>query len=214
MELPYPIFNEGGKVICQLCGKPFLVISPSHLKKYHGVTFEQYKLRFGNNFSSKEFVTKMKYGKYKDKMKDPENDIIIGDDIQIIDEPVIEDDFDVAKVLEKTLKDKDPITKIRRQFLDRLRFHFANMRENYVVNDHTIGGVLKYEYITDFCDPILRIIVDFPQTFWHNVDSYYDLMKNRKLEEDGWMIITVLGRSPSFEDVDRAVREAMIVKSK
>lgn len=212
MELPYPTFDENGKVICQLCGKPFLVITPAHLKKHHGVTYEQYRVRFGENLSSQEFITKMKYGKFKGKML--ENEIQIGEDIQIVDEPVVEDDFDVSKVLEKTLKDKDPITKIRRQFLDRLRFHFVNMRENYVVNDFTIGGVLKYEYITDFCDPILKIIVDFPQTFWHNVDSYYDMMKNQKLEADGWMIIIVPGRSPSYEDVDKAVQAAMIAKRK
>lgn len=207
MELPYPIYDESGKVICQLCGKPFLVITPSHLKKYHGVTYEQYKVRFGDNLSTKEFITKMKYGKFKDLMT--ESDPQIGEDIQIIDEPVVEEEFEVSKIFEKNLKDKDPITKIRRQFLDRLRFHFVNIRENYVVNDFTVGGVLKYEYITDFCDPILKIIVDFPQTFWHNVDSYFDMMKNQKLETDGWMIITVPGKSPSFEDVDKAVRDAM-----
>jgi len=205
--LPFEPYDESGKVICQLCGKSFMVITPSHLKKFHSVTYDQYRARFGDYLSSKEFISKMKYGRMKGMLTTSEKEI--GDDITIVDEPVIEEDFNVGEILNTSVKDKDPITRIRKLYLDHLRIQFANMRENYVIREYTLGGDLKHEFITDFCDPVLKIVVDFPSTFWHNVDMYIDLSKMRKLQESNWMIITVPGRSPSLEEVTKYVNQAI-----
>jgi hypothetical protein len=210
--LPFEPYDENGKVICQLCGKPFLVITPAHLKKSHSVTYDQYRARFGEHLSSKEFVSKMKYGRMKGLLTTSEKDI--GDDIKIVDEPIIEEDFNAGEILNVEVKDKDPITRIRKLYLDHLRIQFANMRENYVIREYTIGGDLKYEYITDFCDPVLKIVVDFPFTFWHNVDMYIDLSKTRKLQENNWMVITIPGRSPSLEEVSVHVSKAILTMRK
>ena len=189
LMLPFKPYDENGKVICQLCGKPFIVITPSHLKKVHSVTYDQYRARFGEHLSSDEFTSKMKYGRMKGLFVT--NDKEMGNDIQIVDEPVVEPVFDVGEILNVSVKDKDPITKMRKVYLDHLRIRFSNVRENYVIQSFTLGGHLKYEYITDFCDPVLKIVIDFPSTFWHNVDIYRDLTKNRKLQEDNWFVITV-----------------------
>jgi uncharacterized Zn finger protein (UPF0148 family) len=37
-ELLYPLFDEKGKVVCQICGKSFLVISPTHLSIKHKIS--------------------------------------------------------------------------------------------------------------------------------------------------------------------------------
>jgi hypothetical protein len=210
--LPFTPYDENGKVICQLCGKPFIVITPSHLKKVHSVTYDQYRARFGEHLSSNEFTSKIKYGRMKDLLTTSESDI--GEDIRIVDEPVVEENFDIGEILNPTVKDGDPITKMRKPYLDHLRIQFSNMQVNYVIQEFTLGGHLKYSYITDFCDPVLKIIVDFPSTFWHNVDIYRDLTKNRKLEEDKWMIITVPGRSPSLAEVSACIEKSVLTKRK
>ena len=205
--LPYQTHNEQGKVICQLCGKPFTVITPSHLKKVHSVTYDQYRARFGDFLASEEFTAKIKYGRVKGLLAANEKEI--GEDIQIVDEPIIESDFNVSEILNVSVKDKDPMTKMRRLYLDHLRIQFANMRENYVIQEYALSGALKYEFITDFCDPVLKIIVDFPSSFFHNNDVYIDLAKNSKLKADNWMIITIPGRSPSLGEVDVQVKQAI-----
>lgn len=205
--LPHQPYNEQGKVICQLCGKPFTVITPSHLKKVHSVTYDQYRARFGDYLASEEFTAKIKYGRTKGLLATSEKEI--GEDIQIVDEPIVEDVFNVGEILSVGTKDKDPMTKMRKLYLDRLRVQFANMRENYVIQEYTLGGNLKYEFITDFCDPVLKIIVDFPSAFFHNNDVYIDLSKNNKLKADNWMIITISGRSPSLAEVDAQVQQAI-----
>ena len=45
-EYSYPLFDENGKVNCQICGKPFMVISPRHLSGKHKIQYGEYKLRF------------------------------------------------------------------------------------------------------------------------------------------------------------------------
>jgi hypothetical protein len=205
--LPFQPYNEQGKVICQLCGKPFTVITPSHLKKVHSVTYDQYRARFGDYLASEEFTAKIKYGRTKGLLATSEKEI--GEDIQIVDEPIIEEVFNVGEILNTSTRDKDPLTQIRKRYLDRLRIQFGNMRENYIIQEYTLGGELKYEYITDFCDPVLKIIIDFPSTFFHNNDIYIDMSKHRKLQADNWMIITVPGRSPSLEEMDVCVKQAI-----
>ena len=55
-EYPYPFFDEKGKVICQVCGKAYLVISPPHLKT-HNLIYSDYTTRFPDApLSNKEFV--------------------------------------------------------------------------------------------------------------------------------------------------------------
>ena len=60
-ELNYPKV-EGGKVVCQECGKAFRLITPSHLKQ-HDLTMAEYKLKWiGCPISFKEYeATRYKF---------------------------------------------------------------------------------------------------------------------------------------------------------
>ena len=68
-----------------------------------------------------------------------------------------------------------------------------------------MSGRLKYQFITDFTDPILRIVIQFPNTFWHNNDRNIDPLKNQKLEQDGWKVLVVTERAPTNRDIQRVV---------
>ena len=89
--------------------------------------------------------------------------------------------------------------------LDHLRLHFANIEKDYFVRHYAPNKNLLYEFITDFCDPVLRIVIDFPDTFWHNNDKHIDPLKNEKLKEQNWKVLTVKGRAPSVQDIDSVI---------
>lgn len=201
-EYPYPMFDDDGKIICQICGKPFLVISPQHLKK-HNVKYIDYKNRFPNApLSNEEFAARGKYGKNKDLFVTED---IMGEEIIIDEEPEIED-FDIKEALQTDIK--DPIMSIKFRILDQLRTMFANVEMNYLIDQKdSVSEILQFSFITDFCDPVLKVVIDFPDTFWHNVDACLDANRDRKLTEAGWKLIKIGSTAPSFEEVQNATSE-------
>ncbi len=205
-QLQYPPFDEEtGKVICQICGSKYLVISPRHLMK-HNVSYADYTKRYPNApLSSKEFSAKSKYGKVKDLFAP----LTQGDELEevVVDEqPIIEDDIDIEKIL-KEKSQRDPIKESKIKVLDTLKIYFSNIRQNYLIEEYgPMSKRLKYHFMTDFADPILKIVVQFPNTFWHNRDVHTDdLSKNEKLRADGWKVLVVKNRAPSRKDIQKVV---------
>ena len=103
-EYSYPFNNEEGKVVCQVCGKAYLIISPRHLGT-HKITFSEYKLRFPEApISCEEFNALGKYGKEKnifvqeelEKIEKESNPIVEKDEIKIqeLDDDIPKDDVD------------------------------------------------------------------------------------------------------------------------
>jgi len=205
VKLQYPPFDEEtGKVNCQICGKPFLVISPRHLGK-HNIAYADYTSRYPNApLSSKEFSAKSKYGKVKDLFKptDPDDKF---EEVVVNEDPSIEDEVDIEAIL-KERSHKDPVKQSKAQVLDTLKSFFANVRPDYMIEEYgKVSKRLKYRFITDFTDPILRIVIQFPNTFWHNNDAHIDSMKNEKLTEDGWKVIVVKQRAPTRKEIQKVV---------
>ena len=205
-KLPYPPFDEEtGKIHCQICGNKYLVISPKHLVK-HNISHSDYTKRYPNApLSSKEFNIKSKYGKVKDLFAPTESDEL--EEVMVTEEPNIEDDIDIEKIL-KEKSHKDPVKQSKAQVLDTLRSYFTNVRADYMIEEYgPMSGRMKYQFITDFTDPILRIVIQFPNTFWHNRDVHIDLSKHYKLEEDGWKVLVVKSRNPNRKDIQKVVDE-------
>jgi hypothetical protein len=201
-EYPYPFFNEKGKLICQICGKPFLVISPRHLAK-HNIKYQDYTKRFPKApLSSQEFIARGKYGKHKDFFKDGE----LGPE-QLVDEtdPEIEE-LDVEKFI-KNQKPLTPMESMKARILDHLKLYFANIRKDYLISQYGVDNRLKFEFITDFCDPILKVVIQFPDTFWHNQEAAIDPNKNVKLQQYGWKVIEIPSKNPSFDLIDQNIDE-------
>jgi len=200
-EYSHPSFDEKGKVICQICGKPFLVISPRHLDK-HNVKYEDYTKRFPQApLSSQEFIARGKYGKNKLFEQDE-----IGPE-QLVDEkePEVEE-LEIEKLI-KSQKPITPMDAMKARLLDHLRLYFANIRKDYFIRQFGIDNRLKYEFITDFCDPILKVVIQFPDTFWHNVEAAIDQNKNVKLLQYGWKVIEIPSANPSFKLIDEYLEE-------
>jgi len=205
-KLQYPPIDEKtGRVICQICGKNYLVISPRHLLK-HNITHPDYTKRYPSApLSSKEFNAKSKYGKVKDLFTPTEAAPDELEEIIVNEQPNIEDDIDIEKIL-KEKSYRDPIKESKSQVLDTLRAYFTNVRSNYLIEEFgPQSGKLVCHFITDFADPILKIAIQFPNTFWHNRDVHIDPLKNKKLEEYGWKVLVVKGKTPSHKNIQKVV---------
>lgn len=203
-EYPYPLFDEKGKVVCQICGKSFLVISPKHLQK-HNLIYADYTKRYPKApLSTKEFVARGKYGKNKDLFIHPENEEI-GDEVLVDDNPDVEE-LNVEKLL-KEEKPLNPMEATKARIIDLLRIQFSNIKKDYLINQIGMDGRSKFEFITDFCDPILKVVIQFPDTFWHNEDAYIDINKSLKLMKYGWKIIEVPTQNPSLKEIDKKIKE-------
>ena len=93
--------------------------------------------------------------------------------------------------------------------LDTLRSYFTNIRQDYMVEEfHQVSGKTKCRFITDFADPVLKIAVQFPNTFWHNKEAYVDLQKNEKLKDAGWKVIIITNRAPSNQEIRKVVDQS------
>jgi len=200
-EYPHPLFDEKRKVICQICGKAFLVISPRHLDK-HNIKYADYTKRFPKApLSTQEFKARGKYGKSKLFEQDE-----IGQE-QLVDEkePEVEE-LDIEKLI-KSQKALTPMDAMKARILDHLRIYFANIKKDYLISQYGIDKRLKFEFITDFCDPILKVVIQFPDTFWHNREAGIDLNKNLKLSSYGWKVIEIPTASPSYKLIDEYLDE-------
>jgi len=201
---PHQLYDAKGKVICQICGKAYLVISPKHLQK-HNVKYADYTSRFPNApLSNKEFAARGKYGKNKDLFIHPENEII-GDDI-LVNEPNIEELDDVEEFIRREVK-TDPIAAMKARIRDHLKLYFSNLEMDYLIRQFETNNQLRFEFITDFCDPVLKVVIQFPKTFWHNRDTFIDLNKTAKLEKYGWKVYKINSKSPSFSQIDNVLKD-------
>ena len=216
-EYSHPLLNEEGKVICQICGKAYLIISPRHLGT-HKITFSEYKLRFPDApISCEEFNAMGKYGKEKNIFVKDELEKIEKDDeveIQEIDidipehdvEPVVAEEINFQEVADSAKpKVEDACSIAKDKILDHLRAFFTNIKKDYMIRILLLNGDLIFESITDFADPILKIDIEFPNTFWHNRMAHDDLNRNLKLKEYGWKVIKIESKAPSFKDISKAV---------
>lgn len=207
-ELQYPEFDEDGKVVCQICGKSFQVISPRHLA-LHKIQYADYTKRYPSApLSSEQFIVKSKYGKHSDLFVNDEDidDAVIDEEILVDEEPELEElelETALKKVIEET---RDPVQVHKMRVLDHLRLHFANVEKDFVIRHISpLSQKQLFEYITDFCDPVLKIVIQFPNTFWHNNDTSIDPLKNLKLEEQNWKVLEIKSKSPSAQDIDKVV---------
>ena len=201
-KYPYPLFDEKGKVICQICGKGFLVISPMHLKK-HNIKFKDYTKRFPNApVSNEEFAARGKYGKQKDFFSNNE----IGPEELVKEKAPDIEELELGKLVKKQ-QNLTPMDLAKHRILDHLRLYFANIKKDYMIRQFGTDNRLKFEFITYFCDPILKVVIQFPDTFWHNVEAAIDLNKNMKLTQYGWKVIEIPSKNPSFQQIDEYVSE-------
>ena len=205
-EYPYPFFDDKGKVICQACGKSYLVISPRHLQT-HNLKYSDYTSRFPQApLSNKEFIARGKYGKDKTILSQTEEPEVEELTTTLDEDPEVEE-FEAT--LLKPDKPLDKIQLMKAKLFDHLRIHFSNVQQDYLIMQYNSNGSFAFEFITDYCDPVLKVVIQFPDTFWHNREAAIDPNKNHKLKQYGWKIIEIPSPAPSIQKIDRIIEQAL-----
>jgi hypothetical protein len=207
-EYQYPMFDDHGKVVCQICGKSYLVISPKHLTT-HKIQYADYTKRYPDApLSSDEFTAKSKYGKVKDLFSSDDNiEDAVGEEETYVEEDADFDELSLDEIIKTQLTEiRDPVQRDKAKIHDHLRIHFANVEKDYKLREISkMSKIQLFDYITDFCDPVLKIVFQFPNTFWHNNDVHIDPLKNDKLRKQGWKVLEINSRAPSIADIDKVI---------
>lgn len=208
--LPFPEYDEDGKVICQICGESFNVISPSHLGRKHDVTMEQYRQRFSDApLNTEKFKLRQKYTHSPLFEREEPEEVEVQEQPEILDKIDKEEEKKLFKeVKEDKPKPTRPTDKSKSTILNELRKYYPHVRQDYIIQKFSSIGPLEYEFVTDFADPILRVIINFPDTFWHNQDYYMDYSKNNKLVQDGWKIIEIHSKNPTPKQIKEALSDS------
>ena len=206
-EFKYPKFNQKGKVLCQICGKDYMILTPSHLKT-HDLSYSEYKDKFpGAPLTNEEFKALSMYSKPN---KYTQEDIdILGSEIVIDDVPVIDDEFELPK--NQIAKEfSTPMEAKKYEIFTFLANFFPDIKMYYLIEIFDIQHNLIFSAVSDFADPFLQVNIQFPETFWHNQDANgEDPNRTHKLAANGWKTITVKSNSPSIKAIEKSIRKYM-----
>lgn len=200
-EYPYPLMH-GSKVVCQICGKAFGKIMPTHLDK-HGISYTEYFEKYPDSPKNPDSYTSATFTQ-KDSMifiKDEKTDRVRYDDAQEFN--MLEEDDIKDEITNESVIDFTNVNKHKVGILKHLHNQFRYLENNYIVKKENIQGRLEYEFITDMADPVSKIIFDFPFTYWHNNDIVPDPNKIYKLEKDGWDVVIFSMKTPSVDDIKK-----------
>lgn len=226
-------YDKVGKIICQECKKSFDVILPTHLKKFHSMTMNEYKEKYPNfplasqSFGSKQkyknTVKAMKEDALKQEIKNQEIEIeeFNIDKIPIINSKITQKTNSFAddlikfgtslEIEEAKLKFDDPrIHKTKLVVLNFLSQYFHDLKNSHFIEKINLSGILEYRLITDMCSEINKIDFEFPNAFWHN----YDLPKairDQLLKRDGWKIIEFKDNNLSLDYIKSVLQEKNLI---
>lgn len=189
--LNYEIFR-GGRVVCQECGKDFAIIAPAHLKK-HDMTTSEYKSKYPD--------APLSSASFQANRFDHRGSILFKDKETLPDVKLSIEDSEITKP--KKFLESDGIPKNKLEILNFLLDSYPNIENNFQVKKRNpITNAIEYIYITDMADPKKKVIFDFPNSFWHNKDSFPDHLKFKRLKNDDWIIITVDSILPTAGDLE------------
>ncbi len=196
IEYPYPL-QQGGKVICQVCGRAFGKIVPSHLRS-HGMTYDEYFEKYPDTPTIPDAFKAARYDQ-KDSVLFKSNE---GKEKLVVEHYEAEEE---EQIIPDSTMDLTNVPTHKSGILSFLHKHYKHLENNYMVRKLDIQDRVEYEITTDMADPVSKVIFDFPKTFWHNIDFVTDPNKFYKLEQDGWLIIEITNKAPSIEDVEKYI---------
>ena len=115
----------------------------------------------------------------------------------------------MQKELERITKFQTPMERMKNKILDHLKMYYSNMKMDYVIKQYgRLDQKLRFEFITDFCDPVLKVVVQFPDTFWHNKENHIaDSVKRVKLEQFGWVVVDIYGNNPKLNFIEEVIQD-------
>ena len=189
-----------GHVTCMLCGKQFGMITSQHLKKFHNVTIEQYRLKYPDQeLRGKAFTTGFKY-KESDLFKNPPAEI---DRIPKVTEIRIPRDLENYEKRNDEIVEKTKNMPMgKSEVYEALCKFFGYVETNYFIEKMDITGHLSYRVITDFYVPTNKIIIEFPNSYWHNYEPSSEVLKREVILNDGYKIVRILSKNPKGSEIE------------
>jgi len=166
---------------CRVCGKEFKFLTPNHLK-LHNMSMQEYR----QQFPDAELKAKTKKKEIPEEI--PEHDVIENPDI------LSETDLD-------DLGENPDICHVEKnKILQQLKTVLPNVEKDYLIQIYNLTrDQLLFECITDFADPVEKIVIDFPHAFWHNRPIPNEVVRNSRLRQFGWKVLTVTDTDVVFE---------------
>jgi hypothetical protein len=221
-------YNETGQVICQECGKAFNIISPTHLKKSHKMTLDEYRKRYDNfPVASKSFGAKQKYHESQMFEENSNTEIQIEPltDFDLDKIPNINKDFskNVSSFIDEVKQFSDGSSGSKQKFLGHnihknklkilnfLVIYFPELKNSYFIEKTNIAGALQYRLITDMCCTLSKVDFEFPDVFWHNKDPLSKEVRDNKLKADGWTVVNVPGTNPTTEQLQSILKKNNLI---
>jgi len=192
--MKYPAYDDEGKIICQLCGKSFQLLTPTHLKKSHeGITVKKYQEMFPEAPTCSD--------KYRISSKYKGFDSFKNDDRKFKKETYkLEGDIKREKIVYEDFPDPS-IPKAKLEILKFLKRIYPTIENNFMIEKFHPDGRMEYQAITDIGDPVSKTDFEFPNVIWHNEQRRFDLQRNIRLKNDGWRVITIESTAPTVDDV-------------
>jgi len=224
-------YDEKGNVFCQICGRAYIKIPPSHLA-LHGATVKTYRETYpdfplnGKNCAPRKPKAKIEdllisaeellnVTTVPDIKLDPisleKQDIIQDKDIEHIPKvPKIEEIKEITDLNEvknpKTVKERDFLPDGKYEIFIFLKGFFPSLQNNYYIDKIDIERRLLYRCVTDITDPQKKLVFDFPNAMWHNWDAQSEVDKRTRLKSDGWKVVKVLSKNPSVQDLIESLK--------
>jgi len=209
-NFPFPLYGKMGSVICQLCGVELTYINARHLKFKHNISILEYKEKFPEApLTGEKFSVTQKYKSNKKLFVEEKSTVVaeipnydVIEDKQAIEELEIENLTETTQSIDICDRSKDQLLKFLRNF-------YIDIRKDFLIQIRSPNGDIQQEIITDFADPELQIDIEFPDTFWHNVQI--DPTRKTKLELAGWKVIEVRGKNPNLKDIETELNKVRIL---
>lgn len=204
--------EDGSKVICQYCLKEFRRITTQHLRM-HDMTFDEYKFNFPgaptDHTHYKDFLNEVEVSTVIQKpvnQIDNKPNISSGDDIlaqmksdiqeAVKTQVVVSDESEQFDVNQSEIKFQH-----KGEIIAFIRNLLPGLKNNYYYRKRNLVGEVLYSFVTDMADPVHRIAIDFPDTFWHNRDFYFESRKQELLKQSKWRYVRIEGVAPTNKEI-------------
>jgi len=209
-ELLKKYFTEDGRVICQYCHKTFKRITAQHTRK-HDMNVDEYKFRFPG-----APLDHLQISEFRSDSVDLEAPVIAKPphEPQLSPEDIIsqiKNDSTPVEEAPAIIKENTTFEAVKFQHkgevLSFIRKYLPTLKNNYFYKKTTIEGEVLFTFVTDMADPQNRVVIDFPDTFWHNRDFYYESRKKELLNQSKWKYIIINGEAPTNQEIVDALNK-------
>jgi len=163
-------YDEKGMVICQECGKSFGMITSTHLKKFHDISIEEYKLKYPDiSIASEAFRAKQKLKNVK-LFNDTPAEIPVNKQEEINFDQISEE----IKIEETNEFDIDKIPVVSKEF--------ANEVSNFIeeVKTFTTGNQVKFPDPKNIIHRNKLKILNFLLFYFNDLKNSYFIEKINK----------------------------------